>query len=707
MFSRLSITAKMLIVSIATIVVVLSAGIAVIGWQSSDITHRISVREAKAEAKKEAAVVKSAMEYGLVSAQNMTYALSALKVGDLQDRSIWTGILKQTMEDNSRLSGAWGAVIDNALDGKDSDYVNAEYHDKSGVWRPYFFRGTDGTIQFRTISDMDVLSPEEMPWYYGAYNSGKPYVTEPYSWDMGGRTVVGVSLAIPIKDAQGKTIGVAGTDLTLSEMSEALGKAKPLDTGSVHLISHEGKWVAHPDAALLGKDWSEGRSSEDLSHEADLMAAVKNAKEFSYTGYSNSLQSEVVRIVEPVLVGDTGYSMSLVVNVPVKTLSIASSQILMTVILVGVALLIALAVALVVVGSVVVRKPLNTTIQSIMELVNRNYDAPIHYLDRKDEVGQINQALEVFRESSQRAEVLSREQKEEQAEQLRRADLINQLAQEFDQQVTGLLDVIFGSVKNLNATSASLTSGADDTSNRSNAVAAASEEASTNVETVAAAAEELFASVNEIDRQVEQSNKIADNAVSQARRTNEKIEGLSTAASRIGEVVKLITDIAEQTNLLALNATIEAARAGEAGRGFAVVAAEVKELANQTSKATDEISEQIAAVQAETDGAVEAIKEITDTIEHMNRIASAISGAVEQQGQATQEIARNIQEASAGTREVSSNILGVSSSANETGEAARHVRSSAEELETEAQSLREGVQGFLGQVRKVVGSKAA
>ena len=707
MFSRLSITAKMLTVSIATIIVVLSAGIAVIGWQSSDITHKISVREAKAEAKKEAAIVKAAMEYGLVSAQNMTYALSALKVGDLQDRSIWTGILKQTMEENSRLSGAWGAVIGDALDGKDSAYVNAEYHDKSGVWRPYFFRNSDGAIEFRTISDMDELSPEEMAWYYGAYNSGKPYVTEPYSWDMGGRTVVGVSLAIPIKNAKGQTIGVAGTDLTLSELSEALGKAKPLETGSVHLISHEGKWVAHPDAALLGKDWSEGRSGEDLSHEAAMMAAVKNAEELTYTGYSNSLQSEVIRIVEPVLVGDTGYSMSLVVNVPVDTLSTASSQILMTVLMVGAALLIALAVALVIVGIAVIRKPLQTTISSIMELVNRNYDAPIHYLDRKDEVGQINQALEVFRESSKRAEVLSREQKEEQAEQLRRADLINQLAQEFDQQVTGLLDVIFGSVKNLNATSASLTNGADDTSNRSNAVAAASEEASTNVETVAAAAEELFASVNEIDRQVEQSNKIADNAVSQARRTNEKIEGLSTAASRIGEVVKLITDIAEQTNLLALNATIEAARAGEAGRGFAVVAAEVKELANQTSKATDEISEQISAVQAETDGAVEAIKEITDTIEHMNRIASAISEAVEQQGQATQEIARNIQEASAGTREVSSNILGVSSSANETGEAARHVRSSAEELETEAQSLREGVQGFLGQVRKVVGSKAA
>ena len=705
MFSRLMITTKMLIVSIVTLFVVLAVGIAIIGWQSSAITHDISVREAKAVAAMEAAAVQNSMEYGLVSAQNMTHALAALKSEGDVSRAVWTGILQKTLAENKKLSGTWGAVINDELDGRDADHANADYHDKSGIWRPYFFRNPDGTIGFRTIADMDDKTKEELSWFYGAYDSGKSYATEPYSWDMGGRTVVGVSLGVPIKNAADKTIGVAGTDLILTDLSNYLAGEKPLETGSVHLISQAGKWVAHPDASLLGKDWAEGRSEMDLAHKDNLLAAIKNDKPYMYEGFSNTLDTEVVRIVQPVNIGDTGYHMALVVNVPMATLSAASGDMVATVMMVGLVLMISLGVALFLVGISLIRKPLTATIESIKALVNRQYDTPLQYLDRKDEIGQINQALEVFRDSSQRAEKLSEEQALEQKEQLRRAEAVNELALGFDKQVTGLLDTISSSVQNLNQTSVVLTKGADGTSERSNAVAAASEEASSNVETVASAAEELFSSVHEIDRQVGQSNQIAENAVEQARRTNDKIEGLSTAASRIGEVVKLITDIAEQTNLLALNATIEAARAGEAGKGFAVVASEVKELATQTSKATDEISQQIAAVQLETDGAVSVIKEITDTIEQMNKIASAISDAVEQQGMATQEIARNIQEASAGTREVSSNILGVSTSAGETGQAARQVSEAAAELQREAGVLREGVQGFLSNVRETVGSR--
>ncbi|WP_319532447.1 methyl-accepting chemotaxis protein [uncultured Cohaesibacter sp.] len=685
-----------------TLTVVLALGIAVIGWQSATITHEISFKQAEAIAQKEAAEVKIALEYGLVSASNMTHALAALKQEGQASRNSWTAILEKTLKDNKKLSGTWGAVIGDKLDGKDKDFVNAEHHDASGIWRPYFFRNPDGTIGFRTIADMDSKSQEELSWFYGAYNSGKSFMTEPYSWDMGGRTVVGVSLAIPIKDASSATIGVAGTDLILTDLSNMLAAEEPLGTGSVHLISQAGKWVAHPDGALLGKDWSEGRSEADLSHQADVLKAAKTATSYSYQGYSNSLGKDVIRIIEPVTFGDTGASMALVVNVPVSTLSAESQHILNAVLLVGLVLMITVGAALFFVGRSVISKPLTLTIESIRALVNRNYDAKLHYLDRQDEIGQINQALEVFRESSQKAEQLSNAQKEEQREQLRKAALVNDIAKQFDQQISGLLETVARSVDELTSASITLTKGADDTSYRSNAVAAASEEATSNVETVASAAEELFSSVNEIDRQVGQSNKIAENAVSQAMHTNEKIEGLSTAANRIGEVVSLITDIAEQTNLLALNATIEAARAGEAGRGFAVVAAEVKELANQTSKATDEISQQIQAVQNETIGAVEAIKAITDTIEEMNRIAAAISEAVQQQGLATKEIARNIQEASIGTKEVSSNIVGVSNSANDTGAAARMVNGSASSLKGEADSLRTDVHKFLTDIRNIV-----
>ena len=701
MFSRLMITSKILVASITTLTIMLVLGIAAIGWQSSHITNDLSVREAKAVASDQANVVKNTFERALVSAQSMTNSLNALKATDITDRKTWSQVVETNLKQSDYLTGTWGVVINNDLDGKEADYANTDMHDETGQWRPYYYLNADGSYGQRPTGKIDIPGDPAL-WFHESYKSGKEYITEPYNWKLEGQTVFGVSMSMPVKETGGNVIGVAGVDIMLTELSKDLAALKPLGTGSVHLLSQTGHWISHPNNELLGKVWAEGRSKQDLAHQAELLNAIQSGHQFIYEGHSNSLNEDVLRIVQPVSVGTNGYKLAVIVNVPVKTLSAATQDIVGAVMIAGLLLLLSVALALLYVGQTMIRKPLTVTIGSIKALINREYDAQLHYLDRLDEIGQINQALEVFRDSAQRAERLSVEQEREQAEQIRRAEKVNELAMDFDQQVIGMLNTVSGSVDSLNQTSHLLTQGAESTSSRSNAVAAASEQASANVETVASAAEELFSSVNEIDRQVGQSNQIAANAVTQARQTNDKIEGLSTAASRIGEVVKLITDIAEQTNLLALNATIEAARAGDAGKGFAVVAAEVKELANQTSKATDEISQQIQAVQNETDGAVDAIKDITDTIEQMNQIATAISSAVEQQGQATQDIARNIQEASVGTREVSSNISGVSAAAGETGEAANMVSQSAIALQHEAETLRHGVQGFLTEVRSVV-----
>jgi methyl-accepting chemotaxis protein len=219
------------------------------------------------------------------------------------------------------------------------------------------------------------------------------------------------------------------------------------------------------------------------------------------------------------------------------------------------------------------------------------------------------------------------------------------------------------------------------------------------VQSVSSASEQLAGSVNEISRQVQESSKIAADAVQQARRTDAQIAALSQAAGRIGDVVKLITAIAEQTNLLALNATIEAARAGDAGRGFAVVAQEVKALAAQTSKATDEIGGQIAGMQAATTESVAAIKGIGETIGRISEIAATIAAAVEEQGAATQEISRNVQQAAAGTTQVAGTITNVSRGANETGSASTQVLSSAQALSRESNHLKSEVHKFLSAVR--------
>ena len=261
--------------------------------------------------------------------------------------------------------------------------------------------------------------------------------------------------------------------------------------------------------------------------------------------------------------------------------------------------------------------------------------------------------------------------------------------------VKEVVEVVAAASTEMESTAQSMSATAEETSRQATAAAAGVEEATTNVQTVASAAEELSSSISEVSRQVAESASIARNAVEEASRTNSQVEGLVEAAQKIGEVVSLISDIAEQTNLLALNATIEAARAGEAGKGFAVVASEVKSLANQTAKATEDISAQIGAIQGATGDAASAIKAIAETVTKVDEIAASIASAVEEQSAATQEIARNAQQAAAGTTEVSSNVSGVTQAASETGSASSEVLEAAKGLATQSNTLSGQIEKFL------------
>lgn len=285
------------------------------------------------------------------------------------------------------------------------------------------------------------------------------------------------------------------------------------------------------------------------------------------------------------------------------------------------------------------------------------------------------------------------------AEKLTHRQQLDTFAATFDKSVAAVVDSVVATAAQMQASSKTMTQTAHDSSQRALAVASAAEQTSTNVATVAAAAEQLSSSIGEISNQVALSTKMVGEAVATGQQVNELVQALAGAAERIGEVVKLINDVAGQTNLLALNATIEAARAGEAGKGFAVVAGEVKNLANQTARATDDITTQIEAIQARTADVVKAIAGMNAIIGNMDQVAATIAAAVHQQGVATEEIARNIQQAARGTTEVSSNVAAVTRAANDTGRTASEVLSASRTLGEQSDVLRHEVGGFLSKIR--------
>lgn len=332
-------------------------------------------------------------------------------------------------------------------------------------------------------------------------------------------------------------------------------------------------------------------------------------------------------------------------------------------------------------------------------LAQNDMTIDIPFSDRLDEVGEMAKAVQVFKDNAIRVSKLEQKEAEDRQAEQRKAETMKLAVASFEDAVGEIVETVSSASTQLEASARNLNSTAARSQELTTRVSSTSQDCSSNVQSVASATEELSSSVNEISRQVQESARMANDAVNQARQTNDRVAELSKAAGRINDVVELISSIAGQTNLLALNATIEAARAGEAGRGFAVVASEVKALAEQTSKATGEIGQQITGIQEATQQSVGAIKEISSTIEKLSEISSAIAAAVEEQGAATQDISRNVQQAATGTQQVSANISEVQRGASETGTASSQVLSAAQTLASDSNRLKAEVSKFLNTVK--------
>ena len=345
-------------------------------------------------------------------------------------------------------------------------------------------------------------------------------------------------------------------------------------------------------------------------------------------------------------------------------------------------------------------QPITGMTAVMQRLAGGELEGDIPSLGRKDEVGAMAGAVQIFKENAERVRAMEAAQAvaARKAEEDRKAAM-RQVADGFEQAIGRIVRTVASASSDIETAASGLKNTADTTQQLSTTVAAASAQSSSNVQSAAAAAEEMASSVAEIGRQVQQSQKIAQSAVAQAEQTNVGISELSQSADRIGEVIKMITEVAEQTNLLALNATIEAARAGEAGRGFAVVAAEVKALSAQTAKATEEIAAQVTHMQSATAQSVSAIRDIGGTIAQISEISTAIAAAVEEQGAATHEIARNVQQAAQGATQVTGSIADVNRGAADTGSKAEQVHGRAVSLLAESNQLNTEVESFLRSIR--------
>ncbi|SLM32912.1 putative Related to methyl-accepting chemotaxis protein [Desulfamplus magnetovallimortis] len=677
---NLKLTGKLLI-SIGTVVIIsYIITVSVITRQATDIANKEALSKMAALSREFANQIRVDIENALDTARTLSYSTQNMKKrGSLAKRESILTMMEGILNNNPRYLGIWMVWEPNALDGLDADFQGKTGHTDKGRFIPYWNRV--GGVHLEACVE---LSGE---WYTKARDTGKEVIMDPFSYEVGGKTVMLVSVCVPIM-LNGKAIGVAGVDFSMDQIAALVADIKPYDTGYAALVTASGMMTAHPNKDLIGK-------SIDKNYPDKILKAIKEMKTAHVDFTSETTGKDSILTITSITIGATQTPWSILISAPTHRMLEAVYKMRNISIFIASTFLLLLGVLIFFLSRIVFVKPINDVIASLNDISQGNGDLTKRlYVRSRDELGELSELFNLF---------------------------IGKL-QSMIQEISHGVNTLSISSAQLSSISEQMSLESSRTSEKSNTVEAAAEEmtenmtsisaameeSSINTNTVATAAEEMTATINEIAKNAEVARKISKDAVSQVTDSTQKMNVLGEAARSIGKVVETITDISEQVNLLSLNATIEAARAGEAGKGFAVVANEIKELAKQTSEASMDIKEKIDNIQDSASGSLAGITKISTVINDVNEIISTIATAVEEQSSATREIADNINQASCGIQEVNRNvgqsstvadqitrdISEVNQSAADITEQSSRVKVSAEELSHLAAALNEMVGRF-------------